>query len=226
VTTGTTVLSVRDLTRAYPSGRRVRTVLKGITYTFDAGVFYTVRGPSGSGKTTMLSLAAGLDEPTSGDVQFRGTNIAEIGLSRYRNRHAATIFQSFNLLPYLNAVHNITAAMEITRAPRPHRRRAMHLLDDLGVPDEDRRRRVTELSGGQQQRVAIARALACDIDILFADEPTGNLDHDNATEIVRIFASLAREHGTCVIVATHSQQVADASDVRLELHKGRLVATS
>ncbi|RLU81805.1 ABC transporter [Streptomyces griseocarneus] len=216
-------LELTGLTRTYRSGTSRRTVLKGVDYRFEAGRMYAVVGPSGSGKTTLLSLASGLDAPTSGTVRFQGRDIAELGLGRYRNRHAATVFQSLNLLTYMTAVQNITSAMEITGVKgRRRRQRAVDLLTLLGVEPAEHHRRTLQLSGGQQQRVAIARALACEVDILFADEPTGSLDHTTAAGIIEVFRGLAHDDGKCVIVVTHSQEVADASDEVLHLKGGRL----
>ncbi|MFJ6572681.1 ABC transporter ATP-binding protein [Streptomyces sp. NPDC091292] len=222
--TSTPILQLTGLSRAYQSGNSRRTVLKDVTYSFEQGRMYSVIGPSGSGKTTLLSLASGLDSPTAGTVRFRGDDIAAIGLGRYRNRHVATVFQSLNLLTYMTAVQNITSAMEITGVKGvPRKRRAVELLNLLGVDEADRHRRTLELSGGQQQRVAIARALACEVDILFADEPTGSLDQDTAAGIIEVFRKLAHDTGKCVILVTHSREVADASDEVIRLKRGKLM---
>ncbi|WP_283136145.1 ABC transporter ATP-binding protein [Rhizohabitans arisaemae] len=219
------VLELTEVTRSYQSGNRRRTVLKGVSYAFEPGRMYAVIGPSGSGKTTLLSLASGLDSPSSGSVRFRGRDVAELGLGRYRNRHVATVFQSLNLLTYMTAVQNITSAMEITGVRRGNKRqRAVELLDLLGVDAAEHNRRTLQLSGGQQQRVAIARALACEVDILFADEPTGSLDHETAAGIIAVFRKLAHDEGKCVVVVTHSREVADASDEVLQLKRGKLNA--
>ncbi|MFE4016957.1 ABC transporter ATP-binding protein [Streptomyces sp. NPDC059101] len=226
VTSTAPVLQLDRLVKSYPVGNRSRprTILKEVDYAFDAGRMYSVVGPSGSGKTTLLSLASGLDTPTSGHVHFRGQDIGALGLGAYRQRHAATVFQSLNLITYMTAVQNITSAMEITGVRRGGRwRRAAELLDLLGIEEADRHRRTLQLSGGQQQRVAIARALACDVDVLFADEPTGALDQDTAAGIIQVFQRLAHEDGKCVIVVTHSQDLARASDEVLTLRRGRLV---
>ncbi|MFB7633507.1 ABC transporter ATP-binding protein [Streptomyces sp. NPDC056149] len=220
----TPTLELTGVTRAYSNGTRRRTVLASVSYAFDAGRMYAIVGPSGSGKTTLLSLASGLDSPTSGSVRFRGRDIAELGLGTYRNQHAATVFQSLNLLPYMNAVQNITSAMEITGVKGVRKRQRAHeLLELLGIEPADRTRRTLQLSGGQQQRVAIARALACEVDVLFADEPTGSLDHETAAGIVEVFRKLAHDDGKCVIVVTHSKEVAHASDEILQLKRGKLV---
>ncbi|MBI0382396.1 ATP-binding cassette domain-containing protein, partial [Streptomyces albiflaviniger] len=162
---------------------------------------------------------------TRGTVSFDGTDLTRIGLGRYRNKHAATIFQQYNLLTYMTAVQNLTTAMEITGTRgRDKKARALGLLERVGLDKQQATRNVMRLSGGQQQRVAIARALACDVDILFADEPTGNLDEDTAAGIIRIFQELAHDQNKCVIVVTHSQQLAAEADHTLTLRKGRLSA--
>ncbi|MFE0106096.1 ABC transporter ATP-binding protein [Streptomyces sp. NPDC059009] len=219
------LLELADVTRTYQSGNRRRAVLKGVSYRFEAGRMYAVVGPSGSGKTTLLSLASGLDAPSSGTVSFQGQDISRLGLGRYRNQHVATVFQSLNLLTYMTAVQNITSAMEITGVKGGRRKqRAVELLTLLGVEPTEHHRRTLQLSGGQQQRVAIARALACEVDVLFADEPTGSLDHETADGIIEVFRGLAHDDGKCVIVVTHSKEVAAASDEVLHLKRGKLTA--
>ncbi|GGZ45358.1 ABC transporter ATP-binding protein [Streptomyces subrutilus] len=221
----TALLELAGVSHTYRTGNSKRVVLKDIDYAFEAGRMYAVIGPSGSGKTTLLSLASGLDSPTAGTVRFAGRDVRDLGLGAYRNRHAATVFQSLNLLTYLTAVQNITSAMEITKVEGVrHRQRAEELLDLLGIDRADRNRRTLQLSGGQQQRVAIARALACEVDVLFADEPTGALDHETAADIIEVFRSLAHDEGKCVVVVTHSRQVAAACDEVLRLKRGKLTA--
>ncbi|MEY9892689.1 putative ABC transport system ATP-binding protein [Catenulispora sp. MAP12-49] len=219
------VLRLEGVSHTYSDQRRRSAVLNDISYAFRRGTFYTILGPSGSGKTTLLSLASGLDTPTRGTISFEGRDLRELGLGRYRNRHAATVFQQYNLLTYMTALQNVTAAMEITGvkpASGSRRARALELLERIGLDKPTATRNVLRLSGGQQQRVAIARALACDVDILFADEPTGNLDEDTAQGIIDTFRGLAHGQGKCVVVVTHSQRLAAQSDRILVLRKGRL----
>ena len=223
MTAMTATLRLDGVSHSYQGPRRAVRVLREVSIEFQAGTFYTVLGPSGTGKTTLLGLAAGLDTPTSGKILYQDTDVQDLGLSRYRNKHVATIFQSFNLLSYMTAVQNLTTAMEITGVKGGNRRhRAAELLERVGLDPAEARRNVRQLSGGQQQRVAIARAIACDVDILCADEPTGNLDQDTAGEIVALFQKLAHDDGKTVIVATHSLQVAHQSDQTLTLSKGKL----
>jgi putative ABC transport system ATP-binding protein len=218
----TAILEMQNVGHFYTGPRRKTWVLQGLSQSFEQGRFYTILGPSGSGKTTMLSLASGLESPSKGKVLYRGQDLMELGLGKYRNKHAATIFQSYNLLTYMTAVRNVTTAMEVTGAQVKNRKaRAAELLTKVGLDEQDVKRNVLQLSGGQQQRVAIARALACDVEILFADEPTGNLDSETSEEIIGIFQELAHEQGKCVIVVTHSAQVANRSDTVLTLAKGK-----
>ncbi|MFJ2632365.1 ABC transporter ATP-binding protein [Streptomyces sp. NPDC087422] len=222
------VLQLSAVSHTYQGQRRKTTVLRQIDVSFERGTFSTILGPSGSGKTTLLSLASGLDSPTTGTVRFDGRDIASIGLGRYRNKHAATVFQQYNLLPYMTALQNVVTGMEITGArPATGRRkaRALDILAGVGLDPDAAHRNVLKLSGGQQQRVAIARALACDVDILFADEPTGNLDEDTADSIIDIFRDLAHIQHKCVIVVTHSQTLAARSDRTLTLRKGKVTTT-
>ncbi|MFJ9587695.1 ABC transporter ATP-binding protein [Streptomyces acidicola] len=218
-------LRLDGVSHTYAGQRRGTTVLKNIDCAFERGTFSTILGPSGSGKTTLLSLACGLDTPTKGTISFDGQDLTKIGLGRYRNKHAATVFQQYNLLTYMTALQNVTTAMEITGvepATGSRKARALQLLEHIGLDRTTATRNVMQLSGGQQQRVAIARALACDVDILVADEPTGNLDEDTAQGIIDTFLELAHEQGKCVVVVTHSQQLAAQSDRILTLRKGKL----
>jgi putative ABC transport system ATP-binding protein len=201
------------------AGSNTPEVLQNVNISFEKGVFYSIIGPSGSGKTTALSLAGGLDIPTGGAVRFEGRDIREIGYTEYRRRHVALVFQSYNLIPYLNAEENVCLSMEIGGTyPHERKERARQLLASVGLNEADIHRPVPRLSGGQQQRVAVARALAGDAPVILADEPTGNLDSESATEIVAMLRSLAHEAGRCVVVVSHSAEVAKASDVVLRFH--------
>jgi putative ABC transport system ATP-binding protein len=219
------VLRLAAVSHTYSGDGRKTPVLKQIDLSFERGTLTAIVGPSGSGKTTLLSLASGLDTPTKGTVYFDGRDLADVGLGRYRNRHAATIFQHYNLLTYMTALQNVTTAMEITGVEPGQggrRRRALEVLESVGLDRHEASRNVMRLSGGQQQRVAIARALACDVDILFADEPTGNLDEETAQGIIEAFQELAHQRNKCVVVVTHSQHIANQSDHVLILRNGKL----
>lgn len=208
------VLAFRNLSFRYSAATPY--ILQNVNVNFERGVFYSIIGPSGSGKTTALALAGGLDAPTQGDVLFEGKNIREIGYTAYRRRNVALVFQSYNLIPYLNALENVMLPMEITGTYRKERRdRARELLASVGLGGDELRRPVPHLSGGQQQRVAVARALAGDAPLILADEPTGNLDSESAAEMIELFQGLARDRERCVVVVSHSAEVARASDVIL-----------
>lgn len=220
-----TILKTNQLTYFYQDGDRRRMILKEIDSTFERGKFYTILGQSGSGKTTYLSLISALDSPKQGDVLYQNENIKKIGYEEYRRNKIGIIFQSYNLIPYMTAVENVMLPMAITDndLPKEQKKVAYNLLDYIGITQEKANRTVNHLSGGEQQRVAIARALATNVDIILADEPTGNLDEGMANEIVEIFKELAHIHQKCVIVVTHSQEIAALSDETLYLKEGDLV---
>ncbi|HEY2494383.1 MAG TPA: ABC transporter ATP-binding protein [Paenibacillus sp.] len=219
-----TILQFKNLNYHYQSNNKKTTILDNVNFSFQAGHFYTILGPSGSGKTTTLSLASGLDTPTSGYVLYKGKDIRKIGLNSYRNQHVSIIFQSYNLITYMTALQNVVTAMEITGVDvKDKKARALELLEKVGLTEVEAKRKVLQLSGGQQQRVAIARALSCNVDLLIADEPTGNLDQETAKEIIELFKELVHKENKCVIVVTHSQEVAKQSDEAVYLEKRNLV---
>lgn len=185
---------------------------------------YSILGQSGSGKTTFLSLISALDAPKEGTVLLEDKDIKEIGYDYFRRNKISIIFQSYNLVPYLTAAENVLVPMSITdnELPANHQEVAYNLLDYIGITKEKANRLVNQLSGGEQQRVAIARALATNVDIILADEPTGNLDEEMEQEIVDIFKELAHTHNKCVIMVTHSNEIAQQADERLYLRKGVL----
>ncbi|MHC5247862.1 ABC transporter ATP-binding protein [Enterococcus sp. HY326] len=220
------LLKTEKLEYFYQDGDRRRRILKETSVSFDKGKFYTILGQSGSGKTTFLSLIAALDEPKAGKILFEGKDIKKIGYEQYRRDNISIVFQSYNLVPYLTAMENVLVAMSITdnQLPDNHQEIAYNLLDYIGIDRTKADRKVNQLSGGEQQRVAIARALSTNVDIILADEPTGNLDEEMELEIVEIFKELARDHGKCVIVVTHSNDIANQADQTFYLKKGELKA--
>ncbi|WP_346915099.1 ABC transporter ATP-binding protein [Clostridium sp.] len=219
-----TVLEFKNVSYYYQDGSKKSSILNHIDFSFEKGKFYTILGSSGSGKTTFLALASGLDTPKFGDILFSGENINNIGLTNFRNKNIGIVFQSYNLIPYMTSLQNVLTAMEITKNKIENRKhKAYDLLENMGLTKEETNRNVLKLSGGQQQRVAIARAIATEGNLILADEPTGNLDHDTAIEIIKLFKTLAHEDNKCVIVVTHSNDVADQSDVILNLKAGKLV---
>jgi len=218
------ILKFQNLNYHYKSNNKKYTILDNVNFSFQAGHFYTILGPSGSGKTTTLSLASGLDIPRSGSVLFKGTDIRKIGLDSYRNKHVSIIFQSYNLITYMTALQNVVTAMEITGVDvEDKKERAVELLKKVGLTEIEAKRKVLQLSGGQQQRVAIARALSCNVDLLIADEPTGNLDQATAFDIIELFKELAHKENKCIIVVTHSPDVARQSDTAVFLEQKDLI---
>ncbi|SMF63807.1 putative ABC transport system ATP-binding protein [Paenibacillus uliginis N3/975] len=219
-----TILQFENLNYHYKSNNKKITILDNVNFSFQTGQFYTILGPSGSGKTTTLSLASGLDIPRGGSVLYKGTDIRKIGLDSYRNQHVSIIFQSYNLITYMTALQNVVTAMEITGVDvKDKKGRALELLEKVGLTEVEAKRKVLQLSGGQQQRVAIARALSCNVDLLIADEPTGNLDQVTSMDIIELFKELAHKENKCIIVVTHSQEVARQSDTAVYLEKRNLV---
>ncbi len=219
------LISVLDLNYYYQDGENRRQILKNINKEFEKGKFYAILGQSGSGKTTFLSLISALDSPKGGKVLYEGTNIQKIGYEEYRRNNIGIIFQSYNLVPYMTAVENVKVAMNITDNELPQNADvvAYNLLDYIGITKTKADRLVTRLSGGEQQRVAIARALATNVELILADEPTGNLDEEMESEIIGIFKKLAHEHQKCVIVVTHSNEIASQADEILYLKNGVLM---
>ena len=203
-------LELKNVSYAYEKGKAV---LQNVSGSLETGKMYAILGPSGSGKTTLLSLLGGLDVPTQGSVLFDGEDIAAKGLEHHRRNHISLIFQSYNLIDYMTPVENVRLTAKLDAAP---------ILERLGLEQDEIARNVLKLSGGQQQRVAIARALASDAPVILADEPTGNLDADTAEEITAVLKESAHTFGKCVVVVTHSGEVAKQADVVLEIKRGHL----
>ena len=203
-------LELHDVFYSYEKGKDI---LSGISAKLEAGKLYAILGPSGSGKTTLLSLLGGLDTPTKGEVLFEGEDIRTKGLEYHRRNHISLIFQSYNLIDYITPIENVRLTAKQDAEP---------ILERLGLSKAEISRNVLKLSGGQQQRVAIARALASDAPVILADEPTGNLDADTAEEITAILKESAHAFGKCVVVVTHSGEVAKQADVVLEIKRGHL----
>lgn len=204
------IMKVCNVQYSYDGNKKV---LKDISAEFEAEKIYAILGPSGCGKTTLLSLLGGLDVPSRGQVLFQGEDIQKRGLAWHRKNNVAFVFQNYNLIDYMTPVENV--ALTSKRPPLP-------VLERLGITREEARRNVLKLSGGQQQRVAIARALASDASVILADEPTGNLDEDTAAPIADILKECAHQMKKCVIIVTHSNELARQADVILRLKKGEL----
>lgn len=204
------ILEVKGLQYSYENKK---SVLRGINAQMEQGKMYAILGPSGCGKTTLLSLLGGLDSPSSGQILYQGEDIAKTGLADHRRSHVAFIFQSYNLIDYLTPLENV--ALTTKHPPLP-------ILEQLGLTAEEAKRNVLKLSGDQQQRVAIARALSSDAQVILADEPTGNLDEDTAAEITAILKDSAHKSGKCVVIVTHSNELAKEADAVFQLTKGGL----
>ena len=209
------VLSLQNISFSYGK----TPVLKDISYEFEKGKMYCIIGKSGAGKTTLLSLLSGLAAPNAGDIIYDGKNVAKIDKYTFRSRYIGVVFQSFNLITKYTALENVVLSMDVSGAKiKNKKQKALELLESVGLDEDEANRRVLKLSGGQQQRVAIARALSYDPDIILADEPTGNLDRDTQKEIMDIFRELANQ-GKCVILVSHSPDVATMCDECYELTK-------
>lgn len=219
-----TNLKANHIDYYYLDGDQRRYILRDLNVEFNTGVFYAILGQSGSGKTTLLSLLSALDVPKAGTITLEDKTIESIGYEAYRRNKIGIIFQNYNLVPHLTAHENILLAMSITNNQLPTDANAVayNLLDYIGITKTKADRLVTKLSGGEQQRVAIARALSTNVDIIIADEPSGNLDEAMEKEIIDIFKRLAHEHNKCVIVATHATEIAQEADVSYYLRKGIL----
>ena len=196
------ILEARNVSYYYRS-RKEKRILDHMDAGFSCGKLYAVLGPSGSGKTTFLSLLAGLDVPTEGEICYEGRPVSARGLREHRKRHVSLVFQSYNLIDYRTVTENVRLG---------GRKEPGKLLESMGIGPEFWNRNVLQLSGGQQQRVAIARALASEAKVLLADEPTGNLDEATAFEVTAILKRIAHEEDRCVIVVTHSRELAGEAD--------------
>ena len=220
------ILRCESLGRSYASGGREITVLRDITFDLEAGGFLAVTGPSGSGKSTLLGLLAGLDRPTRGKVVLDGRDLAgltEDERARVRAEAVGFVFQSFHLIPTLTARENIQVPLELRgEEARP---RAEELLERVGLGDRGHHY-PAQLSGGEQQRVAVARAYAHRPKVLFADEPTGNLDAANGRNVVALLTELNRELGTTLVLVTHEPDLAARAGRVIRLHDGALVYDS
>lgn len=221
------ILNVHQLTKTYATGKSMLTVLDHVSFSLPEGATCAIVGPSGSGKTTLLGLCAGLDQPTSGSVVLGGDElqtISEDERARIRSTRVGFVFQNFQLIPTLSALENVMVPLELQGAGQgAARRRGIELLDKVGLGDRLDHYPV-QLSGGEQQRVAIARAFMNRPRILFADEPTGNLDDNTAASVVGSLFELNAQFGTALVLVTHDVELARRADRLLRLRSGQLVA--
>ena len=212
------VLELKNISYKYDGVNKK--VLSGINLSFKQGTLYTIMGKSGSGKTTLLSLLSGLALPTDGEILYNGKDLKNLDRDKYRAKGIGVIFQAYNLLTNATVLENILLSMDISGVKGNSKKQtALHLLQKVGITEEKANRKILRLSGGEQQRVGIARALAHNPDIILADEPTGNLDSDTEDSIMEIFKVLAKEQNKCVIVVTHSKNVASFADEVIQIHE-------
>ena len=220
-----TLISLRNVKKSYARGQQKVEVLHGVDLEIDSGDFLALMGPSGSGKTTMLNLIAGLDKPTSGEVTVCGERIDQLSsgkLADWRARNIGFIFQFYNLLPVLTAEANVEVPLLLTNLSSSQRKqRVATALQLVGLADRGKHK-PNELSGGQQQRVAIARAVVADPKVLVCDEPTGDLDRENAEEIMSLLKALNQTQGKTIVMVTHDPRASVFASHELHLDKGRL----
>lgn len=220
------ILACSGLTKTYRVGGKTICVLDNISFFLQRGGFVAVTGSSGSGKSTLLSLLAGLDRPSSGSIRLDGreiTTLSEDELAPVRNQQIGFVFQAFHLVPSLNALENVMFPAQLKRDRRAEEK-ATRLLERVGMLARSKHM-VPELSGGEQQRVALCRALINDPPLIFADEPTGNLDSTNSAEVLLLLLELQRERNATLVLATHSQEIARKADRQVRLNDGRLVSS-
>lgn len=218
------MLKLTEIRKVYTSGQRTLEVLAGVTATVGRGESLSIVGPSGSGKTTLLGICAGLDTPTDGSVELLDAPLSELpedGRAEVRNRYVGFVFQNFQLIPTLTALENVCIPLEL-KGVRGAEKRALEWLDRVGLADRAAHYPL-QLSGGEQQRVAIARASVGEPAVLFADEPTGNLDADTSRHVEELLLSAHRETGNTLILVTHDTELAGLTDRILRLRGGRIV---
>jgi len=220
-----TILNISDLGKTYQSAGHTLTVLHDINFSIAAGSTNAIVGPSGSGKTTLLGLCAGLDRSSKGAVELNGINLGNLTedqRAQVRNQYVGFIFQNFQLLPTLTALENVMVPLEL-RNEKNIRARALDLLDKVGLADRGHHY-PSQLSGGEQQRVSLARAFSNSPKILFADEPTGNLDAETSEKVVRLLFDLNKEAGTTLILVTHDLDLAAKTQRIIRIKGGQLIA--
>ena len=219
------ILEIQHLTKTYDSGERHLTVLHDVNFTLQAGDTCSIVGPSGSGKTTLLGLCAGLDRASSGSVILNGVkldNMNEDERAQIRNKYVGFVFQNFQLIPTLTALENVMVPLEL-RGERNVQKQAMELLSRVGLADRADHY-PTQLSGGEQQRVSIARAFSNRPTILFADEPTGNLDEETGTRVEQLLFDLNKEAGTTLVLVTHDLELAERTNRIIRIKGGHIVS--
>jgi putative ABC transport system ATP-binding protein len=220
-----TILNIRDLSKNYSSAGHTLTVLHDINFSVEAGSTVAVVGPSGSGKTTLLGLSAGLDRSTTGTIELNNITLDKLSedeRAKIRNRYVGFIFQNFQLLPTLTALENVMVPLEL-RSEKNVKNRSRELLDKVGLSDR-LHHYPAQLSGGEQQRVSLARAFSNNPKILFADEPTGNLDSETSEKVIKLLFDLNAEAGTTLIIVTHNTELAAGTHRIIRLKGGSIIS--
>jgi putative ABC transport system ATP-binding protein len=220
-----TILNIANLGKTYNSAGKTLTVLDDINFLVNAGSTNAIVGPSGSGKTTLLGLCAGLDRSSTGIVELNGINLGDLNedkRAQVRNQYVGFIFQNFQLLPTLTALENVMVPLEL-RGEKNIKARSMDLLDKVGLTDRGHHY-PAQLSGGEQQRVSLARAFSNQPKILFADEPTGNLDAETSEKVVKLIFDLNREAGTTLVLVTHDLELAAKTQRIIRIKGGKLAS--
>jgi putative ABC transport system ATP-binding protein len=218
------ILKITGLEKTYTSGNKQLTVLHDISFEVERGQTFSIVGPSGSGKTTLLGLCAGLDSPNAGSVELCGqdlNNLNEDERAQLRNKEVGFIFQNFQLLPTLTALENVSVPLELQGA-KDATKKSRTLLEKVGLGDR-MHHYPSQLSGGEQQRVALARAFANAPSILFADEPTGNLDEETGEKVIQLLFDLNKENGTTLVIISHDLELAHRTQQILRLKGGTIV---
>ncbi|MCG1036842.1 ABC transporter ATP-binding protein [Polaribacter sargassicola] len=223
--TVTKILKINELEKTYTSGSKKLTVLSSISFEVEKGSIFSIVGPSGSGKTTLLGLCAGLDYPTSGNIELCGSNLQDLNedeLAQLRNKEVGFIFQNFQLLPTLTALENVIVPLELQGAKNATKI-GKELLEKVGL-EARFDHYPSQLSGGEQQRVALARAFSNKPSVLFADEPTGNLDEETGEKVIQLLFDLNKEAGTTLIIITHDLELANRTQQILKLKGGKIIS--
>ena len=219
------ILKIHELEKTYTSGSKNLTVLTHISFEIEQGSIFSIVGPSGSGKTTLLGLCAGLDHPSAGDIELCGVNLKDLDedqRAQLRNKEVGFIFQNFQLLPTLTALENVIVPLEL-QGEKNAVKVGMELLEKVGLLDRYHHY-PSQLSGGEQQRVALARAFSNKPSILFADEPTGNLDEETGEKVIQLLFQLNQEAGTTLVIITHDLDLANRTEQILRLKGGKVMS--
>lgn len=219
------ILKIHELEKTYTSGSKKLTVLKDISFEIETGSTFSIVGPSGSGKTTLLGLCAGLDHPNAGSIELCGSSLQDLDEDEraiLRNKEVGFIFQNFQLLPTLTALENVIVPLEL-QGSKNASKVGMELLDKVGLADRFHHY-PSQLSGGEQQRVALARAFSNRPSILFADEPTGNLDEETGENVIQLLLQLNKEAGTTLVIITHDLDLANRTQQILRLKGGKIMS--